>query len=85
MQIWTPRDLENKFKLGDIVKDLREIYNWIQERRNMETKDDYKPMGPEERLERAQIKLESENVMDHLSRIVGVNVNQSITHYFGEY
>ena len=83
VQIWTPRDLENKFKLGDIVKDLREIHNWIQERRNIKKKVDYESMGPEEHLERARIKFESENVMDHLSRIVGVNVEKSITHYFG--
>ena len=29
LEIWTPKDLENKSELGDIVKVLHEIYAWM--------------------------------------------------------
>ena len=81
VQIWTPRDLENKFKLGDIVKDLREIYKWKQMGSDV---DEYDSMEPENRLKRENIKFESSNVMNHLSRIVGVNVGEPIAEFFGK-
>ena len=40
VKIWTPQYLEDKFKLGDIVKDLHEIYEWKQSPEKYKEKND---------------------------------------------